>query len=135
MRGATTGVVIQPPSMTQLAALIPARQQYPALAPLVDSLLEAGSGAVILVEDGSPTEHTQFFESLVVKPRVHLLRHAVNLGKGRRALQTGINYFVTMFPGFAGLVTADADGQHSANDILSIARAFMEAPDCPVLGE
>jgi glycosyltransferase involved in cell wall biosynthesis len=125
--------VNQPPSRTHLAALIPARRQYPALASLVDSLLEAGFGAVIVVDDGSPQADKQFFDSLAGKSRVHLLRHAVNLGKGR-ALKTGINYFVTTFSGFAGLVTADADGQHSPGDIFRVARVLLEAPGRPVLG-
>jgi putative flippase GtrA len=133
MKGEAARVVNQPPSMTQLAALIPARRQYPALAPLVDALLEAGLGGVIVVDDGSPPEDKEFLDSLAEKPRVHLLRHAINLGKGR-ALKTGINYFATTLTNFAGLVTADADGQHSSDDILRVARVFLETPGRPVLG-
>jgi glycosyltransferase involved in cell wall biosynthesis len=133
MRGEAASVVNQPTSMAHLAALIPARRKYSVLAPLVDALIEAGFGAVIVVDDGSPREDKRFFNSLEGRPRVHLLRHAVNLGKGR-ALKTGINYFVTTFSDFAGLVTADADGQHSADDIVRVARVFLEAPVRPVLG-
>ncbi|MGA3049803.1 MAG: glycosyltransferase [Terracidiphilus sp.] len=131
--GAPANPENQPTGMRLLAALIPARRQYPALAPLVDALLGVGFGAVIVVDDGSPPDDEQFFGSLAGKPRLHLLRHAVNLGKGR-ALKTGINYFLTTFSDFAGLVTADADGQHSADDILRIARVLLEAPGRPVLG-
>ncbi len=113
--------------------LIPARRQEPALVPLVDSLLGAGFGAVILVDDGSPPEDKAIFASLESKPRVHLLRHAVNLGKGR-ALKTGINYFLTAFSGYAGLITADADGQHAVGDIARVASALLALPARPVLG-
>ena len=125
--------VNQPFSMTNVAVLIPARRQEPALVPLVDSLLGAGFGTVILVDDGSPSEDKPVFESLAAKPRVHLLRHAVNLGKGR-ALKTGINFFLTEIPSYAGLITADADGQHAVADIVRVASALLAAPGRPVLG-
>lgn len=123
----------QPVSMAHVAVLIPARRLEPALAPLVDALIAAGFGAIVLVDDGSPACDKEQFDSLARLARVHLLRHAVNLGKGR-ALKTGINYFLTELAGFAGLVTADADGQHTASDILRIAQALLSSSGRPVLG-
>jgi glycosyltransferase involved in cell wall biosynthesis len=105
----------------------------PALAPLVHALLSAGIGAIILVDDGSPASDNVQFDSLARIAGVHLLRHAVNLGKGR-ALKTGINYFLTALPDFVDLVTADADGQHNASDIVCIAQALLGAPGRPILG-
>jgi glycosyltransferase involved in cell wall biosynthesis len=131
--GVTADMVNQPFSVAQVAVLIPARRQEPALAPLVDGLLDAGFGAIILVDDGSPGEDKEVFDSLAKQNRVHLLHHAVNLGKGR-ALKTGINYFLNCLNGFAGLVTADADGQHSTGDIVSVANAFLAASGRAVLG-
>jgi glycosyltransferase involved in cell wall biosynthesis len=119
--------------MATVAVLIPARRLEPALAPLVDALLAAGFGSIILVDDGSPANDKVLFDSLARLAGVHLLRHAVNLGKGR-ALKTGINYFLTELPDFVGLVTADADGQHTASDIVRIAQALMNSPSRPVLG-
>lgn len=116
-----------------VAVLIPARRLEPALALLVEELLEAGFGAIILVDDGSPSEDRDGFDSLARNPRVHLLRHAVNLGKGR-ALKTGINFFLTELPGFVALVTADADGQHLAGDIVRVAEALATAPERVVVG-
>lgn len=123
----------QPVSMANVAVLIPARRLEPALAPLVDALLAAGFGAIVLVDDGSPVRDKVQFDSLARLARIHLLRHVVNLGKGR-ALKTGINYLLTQLPGFAGLVTADADGQHTANDIVRIAQALLSSSGRPVLG-
>jgi glycosyltransferase involved in cell wall biosynthesis len=130
---ATAGAVDPPSSLARVAVLIPARRVEPALAPLVSALLHAGFGAILLVDDGSPACDKPAFESIAAGQRVHLLRHAVNLGKGR-ALKTGINYFLTHLSGYAGLVTADADGQHSAADIVRIAGALLAAPSRPVLG-
>jgi putative flippase GtrA len=53
---------------------------------------------------------------------VHVLRHSVNLGKGR-ALKTGFNYCLSELPDMKGIVTADADGQHTAADIIRVAEA------------
>ncbi len=123
----------QPAILSQIAVLIPARRQDPQLNPLVDSLLLAGFGAVIVVDDGSPAEDKPLFQLLAAKDRVHLLHHAVNLGKGR-ALKTGINYFLNTFPQFSGLVTADADGQHTPAAIARVAQALESAQRRSVLG-
>jgi hypothetical protein len=63
---------------------------------------------------------------------VHVLRHAANLGKGR-ALKTGINHFLTVLPGFVGLVTADADGQHTLSDIVRVTQSMLAKPGCVAL--
>jgi glycosyltransferase involved in cell wall biosynthesis len=120
-------------SLARIAVLIPARRLEPALAPLVDALLDAGFGAIVLVDDGIPAEDKPAFDALGLKPRLHLLRHAINLGKGR-ALKSGINRFLTALSDFTGLVTADADGQHSAGDILRVADALLASPGRAVLG-
>jgi glycosyltransferase involved in cell wall biosynthesis len=125
--------VIRPTSISSIAVLIPARRLEPALGPLLDSLLDAGIGAIILVDDGSPREDKEVFDSFASKERVHLLRHAVNRGKGR-ALKTGILYFLDALPEFAGLVTADADGQHASGDILRVANALLASEGRAVLG-
>jgi len=116
-----------------MAVLIPARRSEPTLAPLVDALLEIGFGAILLVDDGSPAEDKAAFDALARKDRVLLVRHAVNLGKGR-ALKTGINAFLNHYPAFSGLVTADADGQHTASDIARIGDALLAHPRRAMLG-
>jgi len=116
-----------------VAMLIPAWQPEERLIPLVDELLASGFGAILLIDDGSPVASAALFDKLQTLPRVQLLRHAVNLGKGR-ALKTGINYFLNELPGFEGLVTADADGQHTAADIERVARAMLASGGRAVLG-
>jgi glycosyltransferase involved in cell wall biosynthesis len=120
-------------SVARLAVLIPARRSTPALTPLVDALMDAGFGAVIVVDDGSPAGDQAAFAALDGKQRVHLIRHAFNLGKGR-ALKTGINFFLKAFPEFLGLITADADGQHTASDIVRVGEALVGHPERAVLG-
>jgi len=116
-----------------IAILIPAWQPDASFAPLVKSLLAAGVGAIVLVNDGSTPEYGMVFEQFATLPSVHLVRHAVNLGKGR-ALKTGFNYCLCELPHLAGIVTADADGQHTAVDIVRVAQAILASPARVVLG-
>lgn len=110
------------PSLEHCAVLIPAREPESCLREIAAGLVEAGFGAVLVLDDGSSPRCIALFAEIATMPRVHLLRHAVNLGKGR-ALKTGINAFLTGFPGFDRLVTADADGQHRVPDIVRVAQA------------
>lgn len=119
--------------LRRTAVLIPARRMEPGLAPLVQSLLLAGVGAIVLVDDGISAEDQRLFAALCCDDRVHLLHHAVNLGKGR-ALKTGINYVLTALSGIAVLVTADADGQHAVEDILRVAEAVESRAGSVALG-
>jgi len=103
------------------------------LVALVQELVKAGFGAVIVLDDGSPLACSEVFDAAGRIAGVHRLRHAVNLGKGR-ALKTGINYFLSELTGFTGLVTADADGQHRPEDIVRVAAALPAAHGRAVLG-
>ena len=62
---------------------------------------------------------------------VPVLRHPQNCGKGR-ALKTGIAHMAR--EGFQAVITADADGQHSIDDICRIAQALAEHPSQLVMG-
>ena len=109
----------------KIAVLIPAWKPERVLVDLVRRLAELGFGAIIVVNDGSDPSYEHIFDELSERTfqersRVHIIRHPVNLGKGR-ALKTGLGYFVNNCSGLIGIVTADADGQHSAEDILTVA--------------
>jgi len=120
-------------SLGNAAVLVPAWEPDASLISLVESLLQKGFGAVVIVNDGSSAATGEIFSQLKRTHAVHLLRHAINLGKGR-ALKTGINYFLAALPGCAVLVTADADGQHTSVDIAHVAETALENPGKSVLG-
>ncbi len=111
-----------------LAVLIPAWKPEPALVGIVAGLIDAGIGAVLIVDDGNHSDSLATLETAAMFPRTHTVRHGVNLGKGR-ALKSGINAVLTMpvtpNGGFTGLVTADADGQHTVHDIVAVAAALL----------
>ena len=116
-----------------IPVLIPAYKPGRALVELVRRLSAAAVSAVIIVDDGSGPSYQSLFEELRLFPRTHLLRHAVNLGKGA-ALKTGINYALCNFPCMCGMVTADADGQHAFEDILAVAAKIKEGTGALILG-
>ncbi len=123
--------------LANIAVLIPAWQPDQRLTSLVSHLLELGFGAIVIVNDGSDSRYDEVFQRLALRPHVHVLRHDVNLGKGR-ALKTGLTYFKRCFPEFAGIVTADADGQHRPEDIRHTAEELdaelRNGPSRMVLG-
>jgi glycosyltransferase involved in cell wall biosynthesis len=116
-----------------LCVLIPAYVPEASLPRTVADLLESPFRAVVVVNDGSPAGCETLFDALRAMPRVHVLAHAENLGKGA-SLKTGLDYIASAFPGSAGVVTADADGQHSPADIVRVAEQLAGNPQALVLG-
>jgi len=75
---------------------------------------------VIVVDDGSPDDTA----SAAAIAGVTVVRHSINLGQGA-ALQTGIDYALRR--GARHIVTFDADGQHSVEDIPELIAALVHA--------
>lgn len=74
---------------------------------------------IILVDDGSSDQTPQ----KVIRRRVTLLQHIVNLGQGA-ALQTGFEYALDL--GADIIVTYDADGQFDPKDITKIIAPILK---------
>jgi glycosyltransferase involved in cell wall biosynthesis/SAM-dependent methyltransferase len=121
------------PVTADIPILIPAYRPAEPLIALVTALLQRGAIAVVVVDDGSGPEFAECFRALEALPRVHVARHAVNLGKGA-ALKTGLNHILVHFPDTKGAVTADADGQHDPEDILRVAGELAKHPEALVMG-
>ena len=116
---------------SQAVVLIPAYKPDERLITLTEELL--GSGLrVMLVDDGGKETFRPVFEACAALG-AKVAVHAVNQGKGR-ALKTGINACLNEWPDLCGIVTADADGQHTPKDILRLIDAMLEHPDKLVLG-
>jgi glycosyltransferase involved in cell wall biosynthesis len=118
--------------MPHAAVLIPAWMPDRSLVKLVHALGKCGFGAIIVVDDGSGEGSAFVFAEIENISTVHVLRHPCNLGKGR-ALKTGIEYFLTELD-LEVLITADADGQHAVEDIVSVGKALCGAADEFALG-
>jgi glycosyltransferase involved in cell wall biosynthesis len=118
--------------LSRLAVVVPAWQPGPTLAGLVRELMDAGFGAVIVVDDGSSAACSAAFAAVEAIAGVRLLRHSVNRGKGC-ALKTGFAFVLAELPDADGVVTADADGQHRAADVARVG-AELERQGQAVLG-
>jgi glycosyltransferase involved in cell wall biosynthesis len=112
----------------KFGVLIPAYEPGEALPALTRALMDEGV-PVVVVNDGSATG-LECFEQIRAQGAV-VLEHGENLGKGR-ALKTGLAWMAEQ--GYEGVVTADADGQHSLEDILRVARALASGSRRLVLG-
>lgn len=108
--------------MDKLAiVIIPAYNPTNDILPLIKELSK--SMEIICINDGSKKECESIFAEIKSMEKVHLLQHAVNMGKGR-ALKTGFDYALNEFPGADMVVTVDADGQHKIEDIVKICDAY-----------
>ena len=115
------------------AILIPAYKPDQRLVTLVDQLSNACQAPIVIVNDGSPAEHAPVFATLEAIPRITLLTHPANQGKGA-ALRTGFRYIESLPAEITCIVTADADGQHSVKDILAVAESAAQKPEAMITG-
>lgn len=83
---------------------------------------------VFVVDDGSrvPLDASEL-EAFAPNVGLVLARHVVNLGQGA-ALETARRLALGYAP-FDVYVTMDADGQHTAADVMSLARAVADGAD------
>jgi len=116
-----------------MAVLIPAYQPGASLLALIRTLSAGPVPAIVVVDDGSGAEFAATFEQAGALPRVTVLHHARNLGKGA-GLKTGIKYILAQYSQTAGVVTADADGQHHPADVLKLCRRLAKSPHMLIIG-
>ncbi|HEY0000638.1 MAG TPA: glycosyltransferase family 2 protein [Actinoplanes sp.] len=99
--------------------LLPVYQPGAHLPALIDEIRAAVPDLpIVVVDDGS--DDTRVVDSLT---GCTVLKHRVNLGKGT-ALKTGLREAAAL--GGTDVVCADADGQHSVDDILRVAARCRE---------
>lgn len=110
---------------SDVVILIPAYNPDEKLVALVGRLREKFS-RIVIVNDGSETG-VEIFDK--VSPLVEtVLVHSVNRGKGA-ALKKGFAYLKNV-----DVITADADGQHTPEDIARVAEALKTHKNGLVLG-
>lgn len=109
-----------PPSPPHPAVLIPTHDNAGSVGEVVRGAVRHGL-PVFVVDDGSVDGSGE--RAAAAGARV--LRHAVNLGKGR-ALLTGMK--AAADAGHTHVICLDADGQHDADDVPSFAAAVSREP-------
>jgi glycosyltransferase involved in cell wall biosynthesis len=118
--------------MFNCAVIIPALNPTDGLIEYVKTLARDVQ-QIIVVNDGSKKELTYIFTELTNIPRCTVLTHENNKGKGR-ALKTAFQYVLTYHSELNGLITADADGQHSIPDVLKLAEELPNTEGAIILG-
>ena len=116
-----------------IAVLIPSLHPDHLLTEYVDDLIAHGFQHILVVDDGSGPDYAPLFDQLKEKPGCLVIGYPVNGGKGH-ALKHGMAYIREQWPHLKGIVTADSDGQHTAEGLISVARALDEHPDRLILG-
>ena len=127
-------------------ALVPAYEPDTKMLTLIDELKTKGF-EIVVVDDGSGADYEDIFEKAEQKAVV--LTHNTNKGKGA-ALKTGLNYIykymaysetektatgtVRTSGKDSVIVTVDADGQHTPDDALRIAKISEAKNGALVLG-
>lgn len=110
--------------------IIPAYEPDQKLVKLLAEVHQQLDCQIILVNDGSSPATQSIFKE--VSHLATILEHPQNKGKGQ-ALQTAFRYIQSL-DREAVVVTADADGQHSCQDIDRLARAATHLPNRLILG-
>ncbi|MEO8637376.1 MAG: bifunctional glycosyltransferase family 2/GtrA family protein [Candidatus Taylorbacteria bacterium] len=116
-----------------ISVLIPAYKPDARLVSFVKSLANRPFKNIVIIDDGSGVAFEQIFEELKKVSKTVVVNHEKNQGKGA-ALKTGFDYIYSHLPKCAGIVTADADGQHREDDIMTVASTHEKQPDSFILG-
>ena len=122
--------------MNTVPVIIPSYEPDERLLSLLNTLNIEKIGPVIIVDDGSGKQYSAVFAQAeaIIKPNNGvLLSHEINKGKGQ-ALKTAFHYVLENIPDSIGAVTADSDGQHTAECIKKIVEALYDNSNALILG-
>lgn len=99
---------------------------------LCNRLSEIGAENIIVVNDGCEPGGEYFNELISIG--CHIINFSENKGKGA-SIKAGIKFAHDNLYNITGFITADADGQHKAEDIMRVSRALDLRPDNLILGK
>lgn len=120
--------------LKSLAIVLPSLNPDRKFLGVVDGLNEKGFEHIVVVDDGSDGDHEKLFEQAkAAHPRIVVLHHGVNRGKGR-ALKTAFSYVSENMPDIKGVITIDGDGQHLVDDIVACGERMLKEDGKVVLG-
>ncbi len=118
--------------MCSCCAVIPSLNPDENIIEVVKRLKDNGFEDIILVNDGSASD--EIFVRLHKEYGCAVIKHCVNLGKGR-GMKNALNYYMNNFSDrYSGVVFVDDDGQHDVDDVLKCCKCLEENMDKLVLG-
>ena len=110
--------------------IVPAFEPDEKLVGVISGISDNTDYHIVVVNDGSSADKDDIFA--FCEKNAELITHEKNKGKGA-ALKTALSYIKAKNEDCI-IVTADADGQHKLEDIVRVAQAVAEHPDCVVMG-
>jgi len=113
--------------------LIPSLEPDDRLPRYIRDLTENGFRYAVVVDDGSSEQYQPIFREIETIGGATVLHHEKNKGKGE-ALKTGYRYIKEAMPDITGVITADADGQHTVKDCIRLAEKLEEGKQALYLG-
>ncbi len=114
--------------MNDIIVLIPAYNPDKILIEIVEELKKYYK--IMVINDGSDPEYKRIFDE--ISKSVILKTHETNYGKGE-AIKTGIRECIEQNWNTKGIITVDADGQHSIEDVKKVGNQ-LEKDNCIILG-
>ncbi len=117
----------------QAVILIPSLEPDERLPAYIQELKAGGFAHIVVVDDGSSEAFQAVFSCVEKVEDTVVLHHEVNRGKGV-ALKTGYRYIMENLPDISGVITADADGQHTVADCLHLAEELQKGQRALYLG-
>ena len=117
----------------QAVILIPSLEPDERLPAYIRKLKEGGFAHIVVVDDGSSEAYKPIFDEVDAVEDTVVLRHEVNKGKGV-ALKTGYKFIMEHLQDITGVITADADGQHTGPDCLHLAEQLEKGEKALYLG-
>ncbi|MCR4805230.1 MAG: bifunctional glycosyltransferase family 2/GtrA family protein [Clostridia bacterium] len=119
--------------LKDLAVIVPCLNPDEKLLQVVRGMLAAGFSHVLVVDDGSGRDYRPYFDEAEAIPECTVLGYTVNRGKGY-ALRHAFAYVRENWPWCSGVITVDADNQHTPKDTRNVALDMLEHPDTVVIG-
>ncbi|MCK9582120.1 MAG: bifunctional glycosyltransferase family 2/GtrA family protein [Endomicrobiales bacterium] len=113
--------------------VIPAYKPGAALNEIVRRLRQLCASKIVIVDDGSPQCAASFINDIEKGKEAVVLHHKENLGKGE-ALKTAFRYILNTYTASRGVVTLDADGQHTPEDAVKMAYTLENGQESLFLG-
>lgn len=118
--------------MNDIVVIIPAYKPHEKIMSDFMKELKNNFQNIVIVDDGSGEEYQSIFNKFE-SMGIQVLKHSVNMGKGR-AIKTAFNYCLNTYPHLLGTITADCDGQHTVEDIKNCIEKLKENPKKLVIG-
>lgn len=119
--------------MQQIVAVIPVYNPSDFFERDVEQLQQLGFAQIIIVNDGSSTQHRMLFERLQKKLNIIVLTHEQKLGK-TEAVKTAASYVQRYLKRCKGLLFIGAYGQHKVSDVAYMLHMSRIYNDGIVLG-